>query len=484
MKNKKRIIILSVILTIIVVALLVGYLYFATDVFKTKQQLFYKYLSKIEIFDIDFLEQVNAANNKIAKTSNSSSGTIEVSTSIADTETGVANVQEIATIATNGLENSLTEQSYKDFTISNSGQDLLTLKYMKDGNIYGIGADNILAKYISVENNNLKDLASKLGIENTTNIPNSIPTNINEILKIDETTLKSLSNTYLTLIYDKIDASHYYKTVNSDGTENIGISLTEKEIEQLIVYILETAKNDTVLLNLIVNKANLLGISEITIESLQTKIQECIDGLLPDLTTPTTVENNEYNDNIIMLELIKKDKKIIGVNLKTEYIKQRDAYDVVTDDTSNSIQEKTIDVLLVDFSTDNNIKMSVKENDTEVANLDMNYIYDNNNINITITTETIEDDEKQTIKVQCQTNNIQTDNVSQNMVVNINSNDEENYQVKYTNNITFKQDVIISKLTTENSAKLNDMTSEEIGQLITALCNRINQLFGINTLGM
>ena len=45
-------------------------------------------------------------------------------------------------------------------------------------------------------------------------------------------------------------------------------------------------------------------------------------------------------------------------------------------------------------------------------------------------------------------------------------------------NTEIKQDVQIEKLTTENSAKLNDMTQEQINQLFVALLSRINQVYG------
>ena len=56
---------------------------------------------------------------------------------------------------------------------------------MRDDNIYALKADNVVTKYIAVENSNLKELFAKLGVEDTAEIPNSIPTNYEEILKIN-----------------------------------------------------------------------------------------------------------------------------------------------------------------------------------------------------------------------------------------------------------------------------------------------------------
>lgn len=471
MKDKKKIIVFSSIAIILVAIIIVVYLYFATDVFKTNQQLFYKYLGKTEIISSDFLKQLEITDDRILDNSNSSSGTIELASVVPNEETGISDVQTMLTVTTNGLENTLTKQSYKDYTVSSNGQDLITLKYMKDDNTYAIGADNILAKYIAIENNNLKDLASKLGIEDVTNIPNSMPTNLEEILNIDEETLNNISSTYFTLIYDNIDSSHYYKIVNEDKTETIGISLTANEIKQLTILILETAKNDTSLLNLIIEKLNLLGVNDMTIENIQAEIQKNIDELLAETTS----------ENVINISLIKQNKEVIGLKFETEYIKQEEN-DIEGENSSN--QEKDVYTMLITFSEENKVEISMSEDNVEFVKANLNYSYDDNMLDFTTIMEIKEDNEIQTIKMQYQANNIQTDNISQQLVININENTEENYKINYTNNITFKQDVIISKLTTENCAKLNDMTSEEIGQLFVALSNRINQLLGINMLEM
>lgn len=471
MKDKKKIIVFSSIAIILVAIIIVVYLYFATDVFKTNQQLFYKYLGKTEIVSSDFIKQIELIDDKILKNSNSSSGTIELASAVPNEETGISDVQTMLTVTTNGLENTLTKQSYKDYTVSSNGQDLITLKYMKDDNTYAIGADNILAKYIAIENNNLKDLASKLGIEDVTNIPNSMPTNLEEILNIDEETLNNISSTYFTLIYDNIDSSHYYKIVNEDKTETIGISLTANEIKQLTILILETAQNDTSLLNLIIEKLNLLGVNDMTIENIQAEIQKNIDELLAETTS----------ENVINISLIKQNKEVIGLKFETEYIKQEEN-DIEGEISSN--QEKNVYTMLITFSEENKVEISMSEDNVEFVKANLNYSYDDNMLDFTTIMEIKEDNEIQTIKMQYQANNIQTDNISQQLVININENTEENYKINYTNNITFKQDVIISKLTTENCAKLNDMTSEEIGQLFVALSNRINQLLGINMLEM
>ena len=298
MKNKKVLIISSIIAIIIVIAIVIGVLYFTTDLFKTNKQLFYKYIAKVKVMDNGFVNQYTVANEKITKNSNSSLANINLSTSTPNAETGIADVQEILKITSNGLINVPLKQSYRDFTLSSNNQNLLTLKYMRDDNIYALKADNVVTKYIAVENSNLKDLFAKLGVDDTAEIPDSIPTNYEEILKIDEQTLDSLNQTYLTLIYNNLDDTHFYKTVNEDKTVTIGVSLSEQETYDLLKIILETAKNDTTLLNLIINKAQLLGYTNITVQDVQSEIQTYIDNINNDIK-----ELNCGNNHALILSI-------------------------------------------------------------------------------------------------------------------------------------------------------------------------------------
>lgn len=482
MKNKKVLIISSIIAIIIVIAIVIGVLYFTTDLFKTDKQLFCKYIAKVKVMDNGFVNQYTVANEKITKNSNSSLANINLSTSTPNAETGIADVQEILKITSNGLINVPLKQSYRDFTLSSNNQNLLTLKYMRDDNIYALKADNVVTKYIAVENSNLKDLFAKLGVDDTAEIPDSIPTNYEEILKIDEQTLDSLNQTYLTLIYNNLDDTHFYKTVNEDKTVTIGVSLSEQETYDLLKIILETAKNDTTLLNLIINKAQLLGYTNITVQDVQSEIQTYIDN----------INNDTYlaDKDFIKVFIIKQDKDIIAIELETNYEKDVTSSEIVETNSLTSdelTKTKNKYNVKINFSEVNKLLISMKENEIEKVNVAINYSYNTDNINLNAELSVIENETNSAIKIQYQISNYQTENILQNCVIDFKENTEETaYQVNLSNKIKLKQDVQIEKLTTENSAKINNMTAEQIDQLFTAIAARIMSLYGteINSLSM
>lgn len=161
MKNKKIIIISSVVL-IIIIAILLGVLYFTTDLFKNNKDLFYEYIGKTKIIDSNFTQTYLASYKKIQANDYSSSMVIDFSEKQSN---GVENnTQKILEIKSNGLKSVNKNQAYNDYTLTIENQQLGTIKFLKDGNIYALGADNILAKYIGIENSNLRNFFSKLGI--------------------------------------------------------------------------------------------------------------------------------------------------------------------------------------------------------------------------------------------------------------------------------------------------------------------------------
>lgn len=504
MKNKKGLII-GIIAIIAIIAIALVAIYFTTDLFKTNQQIFYKYISKTQIVNPNLGQVYNLANDKITKNSSSSLGELSLSYLASNPEVaGVLDVDNIFTIKENGLENKLLNQSYKDITISENEQNIITLKYLRDGNTYAIGADNILAKYLAVENANLKELFTKFGMEDVSDVPDSITNNYEEVFKIDKTTLDTLKATYYKVIYENINEGNFYKTKNEDGTETIGVSLTEQEIANIIKLILETAKNDNTLLNLIFSKAQLLGYTDVTIQEIQTYIQDILD----EGANATYSTNPEF----IKLSLIKKEKKVIGLEFEINIenptnntqstdemynsdsaIEANDIFEQGQEFTQSQSKSYNKSTIKLDFSEENKIIISTKENGNEAILVTINYSCGESTLDFNINIENKMNEENfspvvasfPTIKIQYQINGYNTDTINQNCTLSIiNQNElQTTYQFNYTNNITLKQDVQIEKLTTDNSAKLNDMTAEQIQQLIIALRDRIVSLYGENLPG-
>ena len=310
---KKKIIVWSLIVIFIIAALILSFLYIATDTFKSDKELFFKYLSKAEILDENFVQKYKEII-KIENQSNSSStGTITCSTVSNRNETNIANVDQLFNIKYNSLKNKNLNQDYADFTLNSNNEDIVTARYLRDNNVYGIKIENVLKKYIAIENNNLKDFCSKLGIENSETIPNSIAiSSLDNLLRIDENQLSAIKTNYRDILLNNLTKNNFAKSKNSDSV-TIKLSLTEREFTNILKQELETLKNDNNTLNFIINKANTLGYS-INIESLIGYIQNQINSL----NTNTEISDEQFinisvtenNNNLVKIDCVIYDKKI------------------------------------------------------------------------------------------------------------------------------------------------------------------------------
>lgn len=468
MKNKKTLIIIGIIVITLITAGVVGILYFTTDLFKTEQQLFYKYLAQTKIMDTAIINNFKESNERIVGNSNSSLANLEISQSTINQETGIADIKNILNVKSNGLKNNLLNQGYRDFTFSSNNENFLTLKYIKDNNMHGVFADNIVSKYLAIENSNLKDFFAKLGVEDISNIPDSIQINNEEILSINNETLEQIKQKYGDLIYNNIKEENFFKVTNQDKTQTIGVSLSEQEFFDIIKLLLETIKDDTALLNFIINEVQKEN-NNITIEDIQSMIQNYIDIIVN--------ETYSIDKDFMKFSLIKKEKNVISLILESNFVNET----ISQNEELNSVEQKNSIKIEINFSETNKINILANANNDELVKVEISYSYDNSNIDFRINYENnIKYNKINSFKIQYKINNYQTDNIFQSLILDISDVSKVNLNVKITNNIELKEDVQISKLTTENSEKLNDLTSEELGQLIIALKNRINYLYGEN----
>lgn len=52
--------------------------------------------------------------------------------------------------------------------------DLFSMQYLRNDNRFGIKSNEIIDKYLMIENNNLQDFVKKWGVQDSTNIPDQI----------------------------------------------------------------------------------------------------------------------------------------------------------------------------------------------------------------------------------------------------------------------------------------------------------------------
>lgn len=461
---KKKIIIWLLVVLIIVAALILSFLYIATDTFKSDKELFFKYLSKTKLLDEDFIQKYKEVINSEAQSNSSSSGIITCSILSNGNETNVANVNQLFNIKYNTLKNKNLNQDYADFTLNSNNEDIVTVRYLRDNNVYGIKMENVLKKYIAVENNNLKDFYSKLGIEYSETLPNFIASaSIEEFFNIDENQLETIKTTYGNILLNNLTKNNFVKSKDGENI-TIKLSLTEREFTNILKQELEILKTDNNTLNFIIDKANTSGYS-LNIESLTSYIQEQIDAInnSANITDEQFIEISVTinNKNVTKLNVVMYDNEI-GVNGQVLDDSKKE-YALTIDMTQN---DKTI-IILNDSNETSRFDLSYGCDETKMwENIDINSA--NNETNIS----------KNIGKIKHQIN-YTSSNIIQDITININSAETNNtIQININDSKELKQDVQIEKLTDQNAEILNNKTKEEIQNLLTAIIQRIQFVYG------
>ena len=251
MPRKKRIAILVTvaILIILIIIGILGYLYLKTDVFKTKEMLFAKYLTqnfeKISILENESEEEIKTQldNNKYTS---QIIGTLEYT----ENENNINNVK----IKVDSNIDNINNYDYKDISIEDENNKLLGFEYLKQDETYGIRLNDI-QQFVSIEKNKENNNTDETKIYTIEELTSKIDTN--SIFNFTEEEKQELANTYLKIIKSNITSDKYYKqpnaliTVNNKSiqTNAYYIKLTIEEYNNLIIKMLEQIKKDEIILS-------------------------------------------------------------------------------------------------------------------------------------------------------------------------------------------------------------------------------------------
>ena len=459
MKDKNKIFIISGIAAFVLIVVIILSIYFFTDAFKSNKELFNKYLikSQSEAVGTDFIDAYIDVKTKKSNNSNSTSTDINLY------EINANNLEDktkIIGLNTTSLKDVNLKQDYKIFKLTDIANELATVKYVRDGDIHAVSADNILTRYIAIDAKNAKTFAKRLGIENTDFIPDTInEVDYGKLISTNKTSINSLEQKYIEIIINNIEEDKYTKVKNADKTESLILTLTNQDLANIFEKILQEARNDEALLSLIKENASSLGYNlDITV------IQNKIDEVLTKLTDSTIPEGQ------VKIALVVKDKNVIKYIIETPEIMVNEA----------KIDAQTIELK---FENNNRITMNIKSEAFETR-IDITYLNNNNIISADTKIYVLNDDgtENELLSFKDEILNYNTDKLTETINVNLLYGSElygrKKYELSFKEDTIFKQDIQIEKLTTENSTRVDLMTDEQLQSLEAALVQRILQLYG------
>lgn len=464
MGRKKRILII-VLSIITVLVLIIGgvliYLNCATDTFKNTQELFYKYLYQngeiANVFDTNLLDRYY---QRIGNNAYNGKGELTIKTGNIDgSESDTKQFDDFINktkLEYSTKSNSAEKKSETEAKIIYDNKEQFKIDFVNNDNNYALKSDEVVYKYLLLRNENLREVYTKLGIENTDKIPNQfekIDYNIYKNMKIEDK--GRILSTYQNILNKEILSNHYTKQkipMNINGKQVKGnvyiLTLTEEEVSSLKIRLLETLMTDELTLKYIVQFLQLDG-------SYTIKIKQTIQEEIDDLKREQIKENN--NIKIMVYEY---KMKLINTKIETK------EYNYTIDNKVSGDNQK---VELVKSSNDgNNIvtKINMERNTSDIKNsLKIEQI--------STTGETITD--KNTLMIEIK-GNVERENLEANVTLENLIGNKSNI-ISYIDKKEFNNNVEAVNLTSDNSVILNDMTLEEIDSLYKSIVERIKYLY-------
>lgn len=487
MPRKKRIALAIAIPSIIVIIIIITgiLLYLNTDMFKSNKTLFFKYFGKNsenikeieEIFESTEYEK-NLQNNKYTDDINIKVNyTNNLQTTSEDNSNTINNVK----LLINGEEDKNNKYSYKDFKLekdkniatntenqsssensnesNNKEQNIMEVEYIKNDNNYGIRFSDLFKQYLLVENNNLKDLFRKIGYseQELENVPDSIE--INDItlsdIKFTEDEIKQLSEKYSEIINKKVSKEKFEKnskqviTINEKNitTNAYILKLTNEELNNLYVDLLESLKQDEIILN--------------KIESIQNKINSI------NINSSESKDLKESFAEEIDLQIEKINKTNIG-NQETKII----VYENSGKTIRTAIQGKDYEINFdyINTQDEKNIELIVKKDEIETYNIKLKKDKDGIKLDI------YSNDETNPIKISLEQNKNESDKKCSN-----------NINLKYENansklEVSAEQEINIvdnfeneNTLNDQNSILLNGLEKEQLQAVLNQVSEEVQQ---------
>lgn len=298
-KKKRRMIKITipVVLVILVIAILVA-LYLTTDMFKSDETLFFKYLGKnteniSEIQNIlkdEEFKNMLETNNKYTENSEIS---VNYTENYGTTSENTDNILNKLRLKISGETDKENNYQYNNIELLNENDDSLKLEILKNNDEYQMFMPELFAKSIEIDDVDL--ITEKLGYnsEDLQKVENLVKLNIFEKLEFNEEELENLKNRYIDLIKVKADKNKFSKKSNQKIAINekqfianaYTLTMNKEEFNNLYIDILNELKNDEVILKKIENIQEIYDFGLQNIKKINFKeqylnwIEETIDNI-------------------------------------------------------------------------------------------------------------------------------------------------------------------------------------------------------------
>ena len=431
-KNTKILLILIIIIVIIILAG-VGILVFATDIFKSDKEMFFKYMADIgdskKGFIDDGLKQYFEKKNN---TPYNDKGEFSINISC-DPNTLSKNLQKNVdstnnfNISFSGQVDTANSKAAQNISLNYSNDVKFPINYKQIENKIGLQTKYIGSKFVAIETEKLNKFSEDLDdVESYGEMVDKLQKMGKVELTEDEKS--HIKDTYITVINQQLEKDKFSKVKESDMS-GYKLSLTGTDLQNVLVKLLETLKND----------------------------QTTVDKL------------NEY------LKIQKNSAKITASQI---------------DDAIKSIKDDT------DFS-DKNFEITVYQKNRDVCKLVIETTegtiaiekkIEGNQQNIDVSYE-VKEDKKSKISFSANFENLESlQNIKENYELIISSpevtessttkdiDSEVVYKYNFSNDVNFTDSATVEEFSSDNSLMLTDYDSDQVSNFLNAVVERISEV--------
>lgn len=439
-----------VIIILIILIILVGcftYAYAFTDAFKSNKQLFFKYLGQtLDEENGLFNSKIENYLNKKSNGKYENEGEIKVNVSdIEGVEQSVMDNVNNMNIKYSGKIDNTNQNIEGNITVNYNDDVNFPVNYKYVNDTLGIQTDYISKKYIGIENKNLKEFAEKFGITDVENVPDKIELDKSTTDKLTADEKKQLNDKYVEIVKEIADKKEFSKT-QENGMDKLSVNITNQEIKDLMIKLLETLKDDKDVMSKldsiyneyggVLKKAENLSQDSVGSEestsstkdnSLETDIQSLIDEL----------NKVEIQDGTSEIAVYKIGKVFSGLSLKMD----NDEIKLLKEDTQDNMKY-TLNIV----SDDSIEGLSIEKGEMSLV---VNY------------------------------KNLQQSTVTEEVTADVtDKNDDKEQKISYSLNTTnkFSDDISIDDFKDDEIQKLNEQDGSYIANLLIKVIQKIQDV--------
>lgn len=426
-KNTKILLILIIIIVIIILAG-VGILVFATDIFKSDKEMFFKYMADIgdpkKGFIDDGLKQYFEKKNN---TPYNDEGEFSVNISSDNEQKKFENVNNF-NISFSGQVDTANSKAAQNISLNYSNDVKFPINYKQIENKIGLQTKYVGSKFVAIETEKLNKFSEDLDdVESYGEMVDKLQKMGKVELTEDEKS--HIKDTYITVINQQLEKDKFSKVKESDMS-GYKLSLTGTDLQNVLVKLLETLKNDQTT----VDKLNeYLKIQKNSAKITASQIDDAIKSIKDD---------TDFSDKNFEIAV---------------YQKNRDVCKLVIETTEGTIAiEKKIE------GNQQNIDVSYEMKEDKKSKISFSANFENLE-----SLQNIKENYELIMSLPEVAESSTTTDVDSEVVV---------YKYNFSNDVNFTDSATVEDFSSDNSLMLTDYDSDQVSSFLNAVVERISEV--------